>query len=56
VMTAAEHLTETQNEIILRAFGGQFGPDDLDNVGVDEIARVIQELQGFAYGVVRKNV
>lgn len=55
VMETTANLTETQSEIVLRAFGGQFGPDDLDNVEVVEITRVIQELQCAAYGVVSKN-
>jgi len=55
VTEAMERMTEAQGEIVLRAFGGQITPDDLDNIPVDEIARVIQELQANAYGVVRKN-
>jgi hypothetical protein len=56
VMEATTNLTEAQTEIVLRAFGGQISPDDLDNVQVTEITRVIQELQGAAYGVVQKIV
>lgn len=54
-MDALDSLTEAQAELILRAFGNQFGPDDLDNAEVGELTRVIGELQGAAYGIVRKN-
>lgn len=55
VTETMDHMSEMQEEIVLRAFGGQITPDELDEVPVAEIARVIQELQANSYGVVRKN-
>ena len=55
MMTAMDELTEARSAIILRAFGGQFGLEELDNVKVEEIDRVVEALQSEAYGIVRKN-
>ncbi len=48
-------LQETKADIIVRAFGGQFSLDELDEVPADEIDAVIAALQDEANGIVRKN-
>ena len=55
MMDITANLSEMQEDIILRAFNGQFSIDDLENTEAEEIARVIQELQESSYGVVRKS-
>lgn len=54
-MAALEQLTEAKAQIVLLAFGGQFGLDELDSTPVTEIDRAVAELQTEAYGIVRKN-